>query len=356
MKQVAILEPYKIGIVDVPEPELNPRQIKAKTKVTGISIGTELHDYRGSMTKIPEKWKKLHPYTFPVFPGYLNVGEVIEAGSEIKDVKPSDRVVHEGPHAQYCCIPREEALPVYVKVPDSISDEDATLTSMAVTSLWGCLQGNIGFGKKVVVTGDGTIGILAALLTALFGVDKSILVGTHGGKMERARQAGVQTTINHNDADWKEQVMSATDGQGADVVLECVGSMDKSTNSIAEACELARERGRVVVVGYHLAPQTDWILGGDFYFKELTMYNCRAGGPGSHHTFLLDALNRIQQYNFIDWTTTGLFKYILKLMDERKLNVHPLITHRFRYTDIADIFRRLDEQKEDFIHVLLTDW
>jgi len=36
--------------------------------------------------------------------------------------------------------------------------------------------------------------------------------------------------------------------------------------------------------------------------------------------------------------------------------VHPLITHRFRYTDIADIFRRLDEQKEDFIHVLLTDW
>ena len=70
----------------------------------GVSIGTELHDYRGTMEKVPEEFKKIHPYSFPQFPGYENVGEVVEIGSAVKDVKVGDPVVSCGPHAEYVVV------------------------------------------------------------------------------------------------------------------------------------------------------------------------------------------------------------------------------------------------------------
>ena len=112
MKQIAILKPYDIQVIDRPEPQISkPTEIKVKTRVVGVSIGTELHDYRGTMEKLPEEFKKIHPYTFPQFPGYENVGEVVEVGSAAKDVKVGDRVVSCGPHAEYVVVPRQEALP-----------------------------------------------------------------------------------------------------------------------------------------------------------------------------------------------------------------------------------------------------
>jgi len=98
MKQIAITAPYKIGLLNVPKPKPEPDQILTKTLVTGVSIGTELIDYRGAMEKLPKKWKKVHPYAFPQLPGYENVGEVVEVGKKVKDIEVGDRVVHCGYH------------------------------------------------------------------------------------------------------------------------------------------------------------------------------------------------------------------------------------------------------------------
>lgn len=356
MKQIAILEPYKIGIIDVPKPKPEPDQILTKTTVCGVSIGTELIDYRGGFEKLPQKWKEIHPYTFPVFPGYENVGKVVEVGKNVKDVEVGDRVVHCGTYAEYCCVPRREALPVYAKIPDSVSDEDATLAVLGTTTMWAVIRGNVSYGDNAVVLGDGVVGILTAQHAKLAGADKVILVGNHPGKLKIARQVGVEVTINHRDKDWREQVMQETDGLGGDIVLECVGSVFETTGSIAEACEVARERGSVVIVGDHMAPQTDLIFVSDPHFKELSFYVVRAMGHGSTWPVVLDALNEAQKYNFVKWTTSTLFKRALKMIAQGKLKVHPLITHRFKYTDVVEAFRRIDAKKEDFLQILLTDW
>ena len=356
MKQVAILEPYKIGVIDVPKPKPEKDQILTKTIVTGISIGTELIDYRGAFEKLPEKWKKLHPYTFPVFPGYENVGRVVEVGEDVKDFQVGDRVVHCGYHAEYCVVPRREALPVCLKVPDSVSDEDATLSILGTTALWAIHRGQVQYGDNVVVLGDGVVGILTALHAKNAGAEKVILVGNHPGKLAIARQAGVEITVNHHAEDWREQVMAETNGLGGDVVFECVGSSTEPTKAVAESCEVARQLGKVVIVGDHMAGQPDLILCSDPHFKELTFIVSRAMGHGSHHPFLLDHLNKVQEYNYVHWTTSGLFKRVLTMIEQGKLNVHPLITHRFKYTEVAEAFRRINEKKEDFLQVLLTDW
>jgi threonine dehydrogenase-like Zn-dependent dehydrogenase len=324
--------------------------------VTGISIGTELIDYRGAFEKLPEQWKKIHPYTFPVFPGYENVGRVVEVGKDVKDVEVGDRVVHYGYHAEYCVVPRRDALPGYEKLPDSVSDEDATLSILGTTALWAVHRGQIEYGDNVVVLGDGVVGILTALHAQNTGAEKVILVGNHIGKLNIAKQAGVKYTVNHRSDDWKEQIIAETDGLGADIVFECVGSSTEPTKAVAEACEIARQLGKVVIVGDHMAGQPDLILCSDPHFKELTFIVSRATGHGSHHPFLIDALNKVQKYNYVKWTTTGLLKRVVKMIAQGKLNVHPLITHRFKYTEVAEAFRRINEKKEDFVQVLLTDW
>mgnify|MGYP001119857765 CR=1 FL=1 len=356
MKQIALFGPYKIRVIDIPKPKPDPDQILTKTTVVGVSIGTELIDYRGAFEKLPEEWKKLHPYTFPVFPGYENVGRVVKAGKNVKNVKVGDRVVHCGPHAEYCTVPRREALPVYAKIPDSVSDEDATFAILGTTAIWAIHRSGLEYGDNAVVLGDGVVGILTALHAKNAGAEKVILVGNHPGKLKIARQVGVKITINHKDKDWKEQVIAETNGLGADIVYECVGSSTEPTGAVRESCEVARQMGKIIIVGDHMAGQPDLILCSDPHFKELTFIVSRAMGHGSHHPALMEHLNKVQEYNYVKWTTSGLFERILAMIAERKLNVHPLITHRFKYTEVAELFKRIDKKKEDFLQILLTDW
>ena len=191
MKQIAIFKPYDIGVVEVPKPKPDHDQILTKTIVTGISIGTELMYYRGAMEKLPEKWKKTEASgaTFPMLPGYENVATVVEVGKDVKDFQVGDRVVHCGYHAEYCVVPRRGALPVCLKVPDSVSDEDATLSVLGTTALWAVHRGQIEYGDNVAVLGDGVVGILTALHAKNTGAEKVILIGNHLGKLEIARKA-----------------------------------------------------------------------------------------------------------------------------------------------------------------------
>lgn len=102
MKQIAILEPGKVSIIEVREPKMSsPSQIKSRTIHTGISIGSELTEYRGSVADIRETWKNtksktskidwLEEWKFPFFPGYENVRKVVEVGECVNNVKAGDR-------------------------------------------------------------------------------------------------------------------------------------------------------------------------------------------------------------------------------------------------------------------------
>ncbi|MEM2915708.1 MAG: zinc-binding alcohol dehydrogenase, partial [Candidatus Bathyarchaeia archaeon] len=302
--------------------------------------------------KLPERWRKY--WTYPYYPGYENVGTVVKVGKDVKDVKVGDRVLHYGPHAEYCVAPRDDVLPGYVKIPDSVSDEDAILALLGTTALWAIHRSELEYGDKVIVLGDGALGILVALHAKNAGADKVILVGNHAGKLKIAKQVGVDVVVNHKEKDWQEQAMAETDGLGADIVFECVGSSIEPTGAVREASEVARQRGKVVIVGDHMAGQPDLILCSDPYFKELTFIMSRATGPGSHHPALMEHLNAVQKYNYVKWTTQGLLERVLSMIASGKLNVHPLITHRFKYTEVAEVFKRLNEKKEDFIKVILT--
>src|SRR5437868_9040549 len=98
-RQVLLLEPFKVVVRETDLPSPAPDQILVATEVSAVSAGTELAVYTGT-----HQWLKdpsLPDWKFPFRPGYSAAGVVVEAGADVKGVKPGDRVSFPGNHASH---------------------------------------------------------------------------------------------------------------------------------------------------------------------------------------------------------------------------------------------------------------
>ena len=111
------------------------------------------------------------------------------------------------------------------RVPDTMSDAEATLVVTAGTSMYGLteLVGLVA-GESVVVIGPGPIGLLAVAVAKALGASPVILTVTRNGRLSIGRQLGADRVININDEDAVEVVRQLTGGIGADYVVECAGA------------------------------------------------------------------------------------------------------------------------------------
>src|SRR6187200_2660940 len=111
------------------------------------------------------------------------------------------------------------------RVPDTMSDAEATLVVTAGTSMYGLTElGGLVAGESVVVTGPGPIGLLAVAVAKALGASPVILSGTRDARLAIGTRLGADRVVNINDEDAIEIVKQLTDGIGADYVVECAGT------------------------------------------------------------------------------------------------------------------------------------
>ena len=96
----------------------------------------------------------------PLALGYCNVGEVVEIGEGITNFKKGDRVVSNGPHAEFVSIPKN----LCALIPDQVSDDEAVFTILASIGLQGIRLAKPTFGETFLVSGLGLIGLLTGQL------------------------------------------------------------------------------------------------------------------------------------------------------------------------------------------------
>ena len=157
MKSTVILfpKPERVDFAEIDIPAPGPGQILAKTILTGVSTGTETRVWRGGEDAS----------AFPLIPGYVNVGEILEAGEGVS-LQPGALVFHTGSdntgeysrlwgaHCQYCLIRAENA----ILLPDGIDPKDAIYTVVAAIAQHGIHRGGVAAGDRVAVVGLGLIG------------------------------------------------------------------------------------------------------------------------------------------------------------------------------------------------------
>jgi predicted dehydrogenase/threonine dehydrogenase-like Zn-dependent dehydrogenase len=261
----------------------------------------------------------------PITLGYCSAGVVVEAGPRVRDFAAGDRVVTNGSHGEYVSVPHTLA----ARMPPGVDFDSAAFTPLAAIALQGVRMAQPTLGETVVVYGLGVIGLLAVQLLRVNGC-RVIAIDRDAARLEMGRRFGA-TVIDGGSEDSIGRVMAETAGVGADAVLLTLAS--SSDEPVHEAAAMSRKRGRLVLVGVTgLNLRRD-----DFYKKELSFAVSCSYGPGRYDPFYEDEGNDYP-IAFVRWTEQRNFEAVLALMAEGRLDVSPLITHRFRFADVLDAY------------------
>jgi threonine dehydrogenase-like Zn-dependent dehydrogenase len=275
----------------------------AIVRVTRASIcGSDLHLYHGTV-----------PAVAGTVVGHECVGIVEDVGREVRRFRRGDRVIVPGVIGCGDCdpcrhgyvvgclnwfqkvygvsleLPGAQAEAVHVphadanllSSPGDLSDEQVLfLTDILPTGYYAAENAAIRPGKTVAVVGCGPVGLFAIMSAQLFGPARILAVDKVARRLELARTLGA-TPIDAGRQDPRTAVFEATDGQGADAVIEAVGLPD----TVQIAFDLVRVGGVVSVVGVLLQPDFPFPMGTAF-MKDLTFRIGLVNVPRFVHTLL----------------------------------------------------------------------
>ena len=351
MKQ--IIQDLKSGatiLEEVPVPQVKAGYVLIQTTRTLVSLGTErmlvefgkanlIDKARQQPDKVKQVLDKiktdgLQPTLEAVFNklgqplplGYCNVGKVMAVGRGVTEFVVGDRVASNGNHAEYVCIPKN----LVAKIPENVTDEEATFTVIGSIGLQGIRLLNPQLGECVVVVGLGLIGLVAAELLKANGC-KVIGVDFDQQKVDIAKNKGIYAINPKNGIDPVKYVEEVTGGVGADGVL--ITASAKGDEVIHQACLMSRKRGRVVLVGViGLNMRRD-----DFYKKELSFQVSCSYGAGRYDE---EYENKGHDYPlaYVRWTEKRNFETILSAISSKMLDVQPLITEEVELANYAEIY------------------
>jgi|YelNatPaOPRAMG01_1025707.scaffolds.fasta_scaffold02258_15 2-desacetyl-2-hydroxyethyl bacteriochlorophyllide A dehydrogenase len=326
---VVFPRPEEIVLEDREVPKIKENEVLVRTKKSLISIGTELTILSG---QFPSKsyWASYGRY--PFVPGYSNIGEVVETGSNVSKDLLGKVVASYSPHALYNAV-SQDALRL---VPSELSREDASFFTIAEIVMNGVRRSQLTFGESVVVYGAGLLGQLTARICKIAGAKPIIVVDISDYRLSFLPDNIVR--INSSTQDVVSEVRRLTKERLADVVFEVTGN----PNIITEELKCLRKLGRFVVLSSPRGPSTidlhDFCNAPSFTF---------IGAHNSSHP-PVETLNN-------PWTYKRHAELFFDLLLSKELDVSKLITHRVSYKDAPEVYKELLEDRTKAIGVVL-DW
>lgn len=342
MKQ--ILQSLKTGvteIAEIPVPSVKRGQLLIQTSHTLVSAGTErmmvefgkagwIEKARQQPDKVRMVLDKIKtdgllPTIEAVFNkldqplplGYCNVGRVAKVGAGETAFVEGDRVISNGKHAEVVSVPFN----LCAKVPSSVPDEEAAFTVLGSIALQGIRLVQPTLGETVVVTGLGLIGLVTVQLLRANGC-RVLGLDYDKEKLKLARQFGAEVVDLAAGQDPVKMAELYSRGRGVDAVV--ITAATKSSEPMHQAALMCRKRGRIVLVGVAgLELSRD-----DFFKKELTFQVSASYGPGRYDP---NYEEKGQDYpvGFVRWTEQRNFEAVLDMLADGRLDVKPLISHRF---------------------------
>jgi L-iditol 2-dehydrogenase len=313
--RAAITAPAQLEMQPFTPPSPRAHEVLIETRLSLISPGTERAFFLG----LPNT-----ALTYPILPGYSNIGRVVELGSEVTALKVGDRVASPSNHASHVVIDAARC----AKLPADLSDERAAFFNLIAIAMQGVHKARIELGESVVILGAGVIGLFAMQLARLAGGLPVISVDQHAGRLLLAQQLGADAALTSDDQ-LPTVLRERLDAEGADVVIEATGN----TSPVLLAFQLARPRGRVILLGSARGEADGVNFYRDVHRKGLTII-------GAHE------ITRPQHESAPGWWTQIAEQHLaLRLLAAGRLNVDPLITQRFgwqQFPQAYDLLRAWD--------------
>jgi threonine dehydrogenase-like Zn-dependent dehydrogenase len=389
MKALCWYGKHDVRVMQVPDPEiLNPRDAIIRITMTAI-CGSDLHLYNGYIPTMKEGDILGHEF----------MGEVVEVGRDVTNLKKGDKVVvpftiscgncfyckrelwslcdnsnpdpemletiagfsgsalfgyshmyggFAGGQAEYVRVPFADVGPI--KVPDHIPDEKVLfLSDIFPTGYMAAENCDIREGDTVAIWGAGPVGQFAAASALMLGAEKVCVIDHYVDRLELARQQSERVvTINFDEETVYDRLLEETGGRGPDSCIDAVGleahgtSPDALLDYAKAATYLATDRPHAL---------------------RQAIYCCRKGGtvsvPGVYGGFL-------DKFNFgaafgkgltFKMGQTHMHKYMPKLLsqiEEGEIDPSFVISHRMKLSEAPIAYEKFNEQKDPWRKVVLT--
>lgn len=273
---------------------------------------------------------------YPGFTGHEWSGEVVEVGKNVENVSIGDRVIPDiiipcgrcrqckrgrtnlckdkifthGGFAEYVKVPAKNLM----KMPDTLRFDEATLTEPVACCLNAKVRSGIKEGDHVIVIGDGFMGILNAVIAKLSGA-RVVIIGHHDERLELAQRLGADKAINSKNVRSINEIDKEIDGK-ADAVIVSIGNKQ----AIEMGLMLVDDGGTVNLFGGTYPPEKIELDPNMIHYGEVTLTGSNVATP-------------------------DLFEEALNILASGKLNVKPLIEHKFSLDEIRRAFEAVERRE-----------
>ena len=305
-----------IQLGEVPIPTINARQVRVAADTTLISRGSELFRRYIMEEAVP-----------PSIMGYSLTGVVEAVGAEVNDYRVGDRVMVVAPHAQYVVAEPNATDGRIVPLLDDVSFEAGTFLPLATSAVAWSDSSGVKEGDTVVVLGQGLVGSLMMQVLRGYNPARIITVDALPLRCELSTQLGADVSINADETDPVEEVRRLTDGNGADLVIDCVGGY-AGVKSFEQAQDMTRRFGTIQLIAlYQQAP--------------LPLHSSKMMSKRLVAGILTEA------------PRSEVAARALKKIENGEIRASEMITHRFHYTEAKDAFDLLWNSPGDALGVLI---
>ena len=214
-----------------------------------------------------------------------------------------------------------------IKVPDDMTDEEATLVVTAGTTMYGLTElGGLVAGESRVVIGPGPIGLLGVAVAKALGADPVILIGTRNDRLEIGKKLGADFVLNVNEEnDIVNSVKSLVGGLGVDYVVECAGT----EKALDDAIMMTNRGGKICLAAFPHDPIKVNIP--HMVINNIYMYGIRGEGKSATHR-------------------------AMAFMKQKRFNAKLVHTHTFKMTELPTALKFAKERIDGAIKVVIKPW
>ena len=336
MKAARVHERGKIVIEDVPIPELNEKDILIAVHRAGI-CGTDVGIVDGHVSA-----------KYPVTLGHEFSGTIAELGNpSLTDFKEGDAVVSGGGWGCGECELCHQGLGLYCKkrfslgrnvdgcmaefvkvdyrvvqkLPGNVSFDEAQNTVNIACALRAVKKIDLRKVKTAAVFGPGNAGLIILQLLKMGGVDKVVMAGTRDFRLQMAKRFGGDAVVNVKREEPVEAILKWFP-DGVDAVFESSGTAEALQSSFS----VVKSNGSIVVFGI-ISEKIKEFDPSFLYYKEPVIY----GSKGA----------------------SGAYGEAIALLEEKKLKILPMITHRFPLDDTAEAFKVFEDKIPDALRIVI---
>ena len=322
MKASYFLGKGSFEVRQAPELHPGPGEVVIRNMVCGV-CGTDVHIFHGEPGSAD-----VNP---PVVLGHEYSGEVVEVGEGVTALKPGDHVTvdpniycgecvycrngkkqlcetmqavgvtRDGGFGEYSLVPAAQAF----KLGDSVLYEAGAMAEPVACCLHGIDLAGIKAGDRVCIVGGGAIGLIMLQLAKLSGASSLVLSEPNEKRRQVALSLGADAAIDPTAPDARSAYEAAL-GDGADVVIECVGN----NAAVKSAFQLAKKGATIVLFSVPKVDATFDLPLFDVYKKELTIKGSFVN-PDTHER-------------------------AVRLINSGKLDFTSIITHRFNLDQLPE--------------------